>query len=45
MRYLPERTVLLEIGNFVIRWYAVLILTGAILVYYLVLNIAGLKRR
>lgn len=33
MQFFPERTVFLKIGNFTIQWYAILILTGAVLVY------------
>lgn len=35
MSFFPDRTTFLEIGGFAIRWYAVLILSGALLVYFL----------
>jgi len=35
MEFFPSRTVFLQIGSFSIQWYAVLILTGAVLVYLL----------
>ena len=34
MKFFPSRAVFLEIGIFSIRWYAVLILTGALIAYY-----------
>ena len=35
MQFFPTHEVFLKIGNFEIRWYAFLILTGALLAYYL----------
>ena len=34
MKLFPSRAVFLEIGIFSIRWYAILILTGALIAYY-----------
>ena len=34
MKFFPNRVVFLEIGYFSIRWYAILILTGALVAYY-----------
>ena len=34
MSFFPSRTVFLQIGSISIRWYAVLILTGAFIAYY-----------
>ena len=34
MKFFPERTIFLSIGNISIRWYAILILTGALIAYY-----------
>ncbi|MBR0385685.1 MAG: prolipoprotein diacylglyceryl transferase [Erysipelotrichaceae bacterium] len=35
MEFFPSREVILTIGNLEIRWYAVLIISGALLAYYL----------
>lgn len=34
MKFFPERTVFLSIGNIAIRWYAVLIVLGAFIAFY-----------
>ena len=34
MHLFPDRTTFLTIGSFQIKWYAVLILTGAFIAYY-----------
>lgn len=35
MKFFPNRTTFLAIGNYTIQWYAVLIMSGALIVYYL----------
>ena len=42
MEFFPSHQVLLRIGNFELRWYAFLIMTGALLAYFL--TVRGLKK-
>ena len=38
MQFFPDMSTFIKIGNFQITWYAIIILTGAFLAYYLTLR-------
>lgn len=38
MKFFPDSTTFLQLGPFMIKWYAVIILSGALLAYYIVRN-------